>query len=202
MPSTPTNRNRLEKQGAGENSNTWGTNWNNTADRIDESLDGFESIAVTGNLTLTAVNFLADQSRKRFLQFTGTVAATITLPAVSKLYFIRNATTQTLTFTTGPATTADITAGKAHWIVCDGTNVRQDTTVADATTQANNAATSATNAATSAINSANSARSSGLTCWPKAGARRTSAPLERSSLSNSRAIPIPATCGWGRASST
>ncbi|MDP9413527.1 MAG: hypothetical protein M3Q08_05420, partial [Pseudomonadota bacterium] len=189
MPSTPTSRNRFEKQGPGENANTWGANWNNTADRIDEALDGFESIAVTGNLTLSAANFATDQARKRFLEFTGSIAATITVAAVSKLYFIRNATTQTLTFSTGSGDAVSISAGKAHWIACDGVNVRKDTTVDDATAQAGiatikageaaasatNSANSATNSATSATNSANSATSSAASATNSANSATASA---------------------------
>ncbi len=176
MPSTPTARNRLIRQGAGENANTWGGLLNTQAlDMIDEALDGFESIPVTGNLTLSSVNFTTDQARKRFLEFTGIVAATITLPGVSKLYFIRNATTQTLTFTTGGATNASIAAGKAHWIVCTGPAVYKDTTVDDATTQATNAATSATNSAASATNSANSATSSATSATNSANSATASA---------------------------
>ncbi len=168
MPSTPTLRNRLLKQGPGENSNTWGGLLNaQVIDTVDESLDGYVSVPVTGNLTLTSVNFTTDQARNRFLEFTGTVAATITIPAVSKLYFVRNASTQTLTFTTGGATNASIAAGKAHWIVCTGSAVYKDTTADDAAgsataaaTSASNAAGSATAAGTSATNSANSATAS------------------------------------------
>jgi len=52
MASTATTRNRLEKQGAGENANTWGApKLNNLFDQVDASLDGWTIKALTTNGT-------------------------------------------------------------------------------------------------------------------------------------------------------
>ena len=52
MPSTHTTRNRLEKQGTGENSNTWGTRLNEkTFDLVDTALDGL----VAGESDMSAI---------------------------------------------------------------------------------------------------------------------------------------------------
>jgi hypothetical protein len=137
MPSNYTTRNRAEKQAAGENANTWGTRANeNTFDMFDEALDGYESIAVAGNVTLTSNNGASDQARKRYLKFTGTGGFTITIPNVQKVYHVFNSTNGTLTFSTGGGTTASVPTGKTAIIVCEGGNVvRNLSIIADGASQ-------------------------------------------------------------------
>ena len=125
MVSTATSRLRLNKQGVGDNVNTWGTTLNGQVfDLTDEAIAGVETIALTGNHTLTSTNYVSDQARNMGLRFTGslTSGATITIPAVEKLYFIINDSGQTLTFTAG-GTTGAIETGRRKWIACNGTDV-------------------------------------------------------------------------------
>lgn len=125
MVSTATSRLRLNKQGTGDNTNTWGTKLNTEAlDLTDEAIAGVETIALTGNHTLTSTNYVSDQARNMGLRFTGslTSGATITIPAVEKLYFIINDSGQTLTFTAG-GTTGAVETGRRKWIACNGTDV-------------------------------------------------------------------------------
>lgn len=124
MPSSQTTRNRLEKQATGENSNTWGDRFNsNFADLIDVSLDGMTSFTLSAPKTLTANNYASDESRARYLNITGGTGGTVTIPNLEKLYLVRNASSGTVTFTTGSGTTADVAAGAINWIVCEAGNV-------------------------------------------------------------------------------
>lgn len=125
MVSTATSRLRLNKQGTGDSPNTWGVVLNGQVfDLLDEAVGGVETIALTGNKTLTSTNYVSDEARNMALRFTGslTSGATITIPAVEKLYFIINDSGQTLTFSAG-AGTVGIETGRRKWIACDGTDV-------------------------------------------------------------------------------
>ncbi len=124
MPSTPTTRNRFEKQGTGENANTWGTLLNtNTIDLIDSAIDGMASYALSGAKVLTSTNYAADEARMAIQSITSGTGGTVTIPGVQKWYLVKNASSGTVTFTTGSGTTAVIAAGDQRTVVCDGTNV-------------------------------------------------------------------------------
>jgi hypothetical protein len=127
MPSSYTTSLRFEAQLTGENLNTWGALLSNTLARVDDAIAGYLSIPITGNYSITAANTnaSADEARRAHLKFTGTLAsnATITIPSVSKAYWIWNATNRTLTITTGSGSTYAIEAGDKLPVWCDGTNV-------------------------------------------------------------------------------
>ncbi|HAH10224.1 MAG TPA: hypothetical protein DCL48_08995 [Alphaproteobacteria bacterium] len=125
MVSTATSRLRFNKQGVGDNVNTWGTTLNGQVfDLADEAIAGVETIALTGNKTLTATNYVSDEARNMALRFTGSLSsgATITIPSAEKLYFIINDSGATLTFSAG-GTTGDVENGRRKWIACNGTDV-------------------------------------------------------------------------------
>lgn len=120
MPSSYSTSLRLNLQNTGENSNTWGTLLNSGAlSLIDSALAGWTTIALTGNLTLTASNGAADQARSAMLKFTGTGAFTVTVPAVSKAYDIINACTGVLTVTNG-STSVTVQPGEQVRVGTDG----------------------------------------------------------------------------------
>ena len=97
MSSTYTTRLRLEKQGDGENPNSWGLRLNqNVIDLVDQAVGGYAVVSVSSvEVTLTEVNGATDQSRNASLEFAGTLTADVTVlvPEVEKLYFIRENTT-------------------------------------------------------------------------------------------------------------
>lgn len=97
MASTYTTRLRLEKQGDGENPNSWGLRLNqNVIDLVDQAVGGYAVVSVSSvEVTLTEVNGATDQSRNASLEFAGTLTANVTVlvPEVEKLYFIRENTT-------------------------------------------------------------------------------------------------------------
>lgn len=124
MSSSYTTRNRAEKQGAGENNNTWGTRLNdNTIDMFDAALDGMASFTLSGSKSLSTNDGAADEARMRFLNITSGTGGTVTIPNVEKLYLVRNATSGNVIFTTGSGTTATAATGFIGWVVCAGGNV-------------------------------------------------------------------------------
>lgn len=133
MPSTYTTSNRVEKQGAGENNNSWGTRLNtNTIDMFDEALDGVTAFTLSTTKTLSEANGSTDESRPRVINITSGTGGTVTIPNVKKNYLVRNATSGNVIFTTGSGTTTTVTTGGVCWIVCVGGNViyQQNITVA------------------------------------------------------------------------
>lgn len=131
MPSTPTTRGRVEKQGQGENLNTWGdTRLNSAFDRFDEMIAGVLAKTLTqAATTLTSQNYIADESRYACLVLSGTLTAnsTVTVPGVEKLYLIVNGTVQgnyTLTIKTAAGTGYQLRPGP-QWVYCDGIDVRR-----------------------------------------------------------------------------
>lgn len=128
MPSSFTTSLRLVKQAAGENVTTWGTIFNQQfSDLIDRAIAGYASIALAdANKTLTVVNGASDEARQAVLNFTGALTAvrTITIPPVSKTYFIRNNTTGGfgLTFKTASGASVTVPAATNLGIICDGTD--------------------------------------------------------------------------------
>ena len=126
MPSSSTARNRLEKQAAGENLNTWGAPKLNTVlDLVDASLDGWTTKALTGNTTLSSANYSADEARSRVLKFTGTGSFVVTIPAVEKVYLVWNACSGEVTLTTGSGPTGAVAPGEVALLISDGANVRK-----------------------------------------------------------------------------
>ena len=126
MPSSYTTSLRLELMATGELVNVWGDrNNSNVVTRIDTAIAGIVTIALTGDYTLTTANGGADQARYAMLKFTGGAGPyTVTVPSVSKTYRVWNASSATLTFTTGAGTTVQIATTDIVDIFCDGTNVK------------------------------------------------------------------------------
>lgn len=125
MPSSFTPRLRLEMQAAGENLNTWGApKLNNVIARLDFSIAGWSTIALTGNYSLTASNS-DDEARSAMLKFTGTGTYTVTIPSVSKRYDVWNALSGELVITTGAGAVAALQPGEKCAVICDSVNVHR-----------------------------------------------------------------------------
>ena len=97
MASTFTSRIRLEKQGDGENPNSWGLILNqNVIDMVDEAVAGMVSVnCATGTtITLSTANGATDDSRNAAITLTGALGGdtTVVFPAQEKTYFIHNGT--------------------------------------------------------------------------------------------------------------
>ena len=94
MASTFTSRIRLEKQGDGENPNSWGIVLNqNVIDLVDDAIAAYTTVSLSSaDVTLTNNDGTSDQARSAFLELQGTLTANVNLvlPAQSKGYFITN----------------------------------------------------------------------------------------------------------------
>jgi microcystin-dependent protein len=130
MPSTPTTRNRLNLQGSGDNTETWGTVLNaQVFSLLDEALDGVTTLALTGNVSLSSQNYATDQARRRILKLVGTPVSSVVIavPSVEKFYLVHNATSLAHTITAGgPGVTVQPNA--LTYIYCDGATVFAPTT--------------------------------------------------------------------------
>ena len=125
MASTYTTSLRIEKPGTGEQSGTWGATVNTSYDLMEKAVAGYLSIAMAdANVTLTTANGSSDQARNAVIELTGTNTATreCIVPAVSKVYVIKNSTTQSVTVKTSGGTGPTILTGKTSIVYCDGTN--------------------------------------------------------------------------------
>lgn len=128
MPSSFSDKLRLELIADGEQEGTWGPTTNtNLGTLLEAAIAGFTSIALAdSNYTLTANNGTADEARSAAIAFTGTLTATrtITLPSSkSKLYIFRNGTNQSLIFSAGGTTYTLATGDRAIVFVDTSGNV-------------------------------------------------------------------------------
>jgi hypothetical protein len=128
MQSTYTPNLGLELQATGENRTTWGIKANNDFSLIEQAITGYISIPMGDtNITLTKNNAAADQSRMAILNFTGanTAIRTVTIPAVSKLYTVINATSGgfAINIQTGAGVAVSVPSASRRTLYCDGTNV-------------------------------------------------------------------------------
>ena len=130
MASTYTTRVGLEKQGDGDNANTWGLVLNeNVIDLVDEAVAGYESISLAGGgITLTNTDGATNQARNFGLKFTGALPAdtTVVVPAKEKIYYVHNSTTENYNVFLKPAGGTAVTvveAGRSMIAAVDGTNI-------------------------------------------------------------------------------
>ena len=148
MPSTYTNLG-IELIGDGEKANTWGAVTNTNWQMTEEALAGKHIITLSDQDTTIATYSNAtagsgNETRKFFLQFTGTLTAnrTITLPSKDKIYGLENKTTGgfDLIFTCGAGDNVQIDNGSSaivHTAITGGhcvnlTNQGTSSTVSDA----------------------------------------------------------------------
>ena len=135
MPSTFSQSLRIELIGAGEQSGTWNiTTNNNLGSLIEQAISGNTPLDVTlGNITLTALNGVVDQSRSAVLSITGTPGTTrvLTIPNVTKLYTVRNTSDSTVQIKTASGVAYSVPAAAQANIFCDGNNVITGRTITD-----------------------------------------------------------------------
>jgi len=116
----------IELIGVGEQSNTWGQTTNTNWRLVEELATGVVSISLNGlsSYSLTTTDGLTSNGRHLVIEFTGSpdAACTVTVSPsdMQKLYFINNATDQTITVTQGSGADVDIPAGFKKIVYCDG----------------------------------------------------------------------------------
>ena len=134
MASTYSTNLRLELIGTGEQQGTWGNTTNtNLGTLLEQAIGGYESITVSnvGDTTLTTANGATDQSRNMTLLLTGTISAArnVIVPAIEKVYIIKNSTTGgfSVTVKVSGQTGVSIPNGSTLIVYVDGTDVRAAT---------------------------------------------------------------------------
>lgn len=131
MASTYTTRIRLEKQGDGENPNSWGAILNqNVIDLVDDAIAAYTTIVVSSaDVTLTTADGTSDQARSAFLELSGTVSSSLNVlvPEQSKGFIVNDKTTRqnsaTITVKTASGSGTAITSGEIRQLVCDKVSV-------------------------------------------------------------------------------
>jgi len=150
MASTFTTRIRLNKQGDGDNPNSWGTVLNNgVTSLVDDAIAGYTTVELGANatVTLSAVDGGSDIPRNAFLETNGTVGGAHTtismiIPNVTKGYVINNQTTYTTTtnvvkIKTAPGAGYVIPQGGVVQVIVDTDGSVWSTNVAGSGTAAN-----------------------------------------------------------------
>ena len=115
----------------GELSGSWGNTVNDSITKlVEEAIAGTATINTwsTNSATLSTANGATAESRNAILNLTDTGtslsgAATVIVPALSKIFVVKNGTAQTVTVKTAPGTGVAVTAGETCFVFCDGTNV-------------------------------------------------------------------------------
>jgi len=126
MPSTYSSNLRIQLIASGEQANQWGVTTNtNLGTLIEQAIAGLASVDVTaGDVILTSLNGVSDQSRQMIINVVGTPGVTryIIAPAVSKIYVVANDSTEDVTIiTTAPGSLGvTIISGSALIVYSDG----------------------------------------------------------------------------------
>ena len=137
MASSYTSRIRLNKQGDGDNPNSWGTVLNDgVISLVDDAIAAYTTVEIGANatVTLSAVNGASDVPRSAFLEVKGSVGGTnntisLIIPANSKSYVINNVVSANTTASdivkikTASGDGYNIPFGAVGLVVCDGTSV-------------------------------------------------------------------------------
>ena len=125
MGSTYTDNGGIEKIGLGEQAGAWGTTTNNNFDIIDRLTNGVGTITLSGTThTLTTSDGSLSDGMFKVLVLAGSPSGTNTITIspnnADKLYFVKNGTSQTATFTQGSGSDVSILAGNGAIIFADG----------------------------------------------------------------------------------
>ena len=130
MASTWSNA-ELRLMTTGENDNTWGDQTNDNLKRIDDMVNAYIGVSLTGtSKTLTFTNDPTSQAQEdgrcKILNFTGSPGGTTTVTFPNKLmwYYVLNNTgdDKDIICTTGSGTTYTVSAGRDAIIYSTGSN--------------------------------------------------------------------------------
>ena len=125
MGSTYTDNGGIEKIGLGEQAGAWGTTTNNNFDIVDRLINGVGSISLSGTThTLTTSDGSLSDGMFKVLVLGGSPSGTNTITIepnnADKLYFVKNASGQSVIFTQGSGANVTIANGFGAIIFADG----------------------------------------------------------------------------------
>ena len=137
MSSTFTSRIRLNKQGDGDNPNSWGVVLNDgVISLVDDAIAAYTTIEIgsAATVTLSAIDGAGDVPRSAFLEVKGSVGGshdtiTMLIPSASKSYVINNKVSANTTASdvvkikTASGSGYNIPFGSVGVVLCDGTSV-------------------------------------------------------------------------------
>lgn len=109
----------------GEQANTWGQTTNTNWELIEELATGVVSVALTStSYTLTTTDGVSSTGRHAIIKFTGSPGGTCTVTVspndMQKIYWVVNASDQTVTITQGSGTSISVPADSKKVMYCDG----------------------------------------------------------------------------------
>mgnify|MGYP003122628258 FL=1 len=115
----------IEKIATGEQSGAWGNTTNTNLDIIDRLVNGVGAITLSNTThTLTTSDGSLSDGMFKVLVLGGSPSGTNTITVAPNdgdhIYFVRNATNQTATFTQGSGANVSVAAGDNKIIFCDG----------------------------------------------------------------------------------
>jgi hypothetical protein len=121
MASNYTTRARFTLQATGENNNTWGQILNSGVFQlVDDAIMGTISFALSGTHALTTGNGVTEEARNAVINITGGTGGSVTIPAVSKLYTVRNASSGVVTVGIAASPMASFQPSEVGHCYCDG----------------------------------------------------------------------------------
>lgn len=125
MASTYTSNQGLEKPATGDRSGTWGTMTNTNMDILDRAISGVGALSLTGTTTtLTTSEGSASDGNYKVLVLGGSPSGTNTITLspndADKLYFVVNASGQSVIFSQGTGANVTVANGAADIIYADG----------------------------------------------------------------------------------
>ena len=128
MADTTTPLLKLRNQEEGTNDDSWGEKADVNLEFIEQAIAGVATINMAGSGTrsLSDSDFVESESRKAILRLTGLLAGAhaLTIPARTRLYYIKNGTTGDFPVTVGPLGTTGVEVAQGSWstVFCDGTD--------------------------------------------------------------------------------
>lgn len=126
MPPLYTQNLGIEKPANGEEDGSWGTLVNENMDIIDRAINGVLSLALSGTAsTLTTTSGTLNNGQYKLLALGGTPSGTHTITlspnTAQKIYYVANASGQTVIFTQGSGPTYTLLSGDSAIIYAFGT---------------------------------------------------------------------------------
>ena len=125
MADSTSTRLLLRLMATGEQNNLWGGYTNTSLQTIGRAAKGYQSIALTGDKTITHTNYSAsNEGVVAFIKFTGTLssAASVTFPSTETVFDIWNAAGQAVTVKTSSGSGVAIPNGTRIRLACDGSD--------------------------------------------------------------------------------
>ena len=125
MADSTSTRLLLRLMATGEQNNLWGGYTNTSLQTIGRAAKGYQSIALTGDKTITHTNYsAANEGMVAYIKFTGTLssAASVTFPSTETVLDIWNTSGQTVTVKTAAGSGVAVPNNTQIRVACDASD--------------------------------------------------------------------------------